>query len=101
LQIDYIDYVDKSSRKFIAPDGKIRVVTFHSSRGLEASNVLILGIEKLQQLSRFTKVEPSRLGYIAISRAIFNLVICFRSSKKNKLTEFIEDAVSHININYG
>lgn len=101
LQIDYIDYVDKSSRKFIAPDGKIRIVTFHSSRGLEASNVLILGIEKLQQLSRFTKVEPSRLGYIAISRAIFNLVICFRSSKKNKLTEFIENAVSHININYG
>ena len=101
LQVDYIDYVDKSSRKFIAPDGKIRVVTFHSSRGLEASNVLILGIEKLQQLSRFTKVEPSRLGYIAISRAIFNLVICFRSSKKNTVTDFIEDAVSHININYG
>jgi hypothetical protein len=101
LQIDYIDYVDKSSRKYIAPEGKIRVVTFHSSRGLEASNVLILGIEKLQQLSRFTKVEPSRLGYIAISRAIFNLVICFRSSKKNALTKFIEDAVSHINVNYG
>lgn len=101
LKIDYIDYVDKASRKFIAPDGKIRVVTFHSSRGLEAANVLILGIEKLQQLSRFTKVEPSRLGYIAISRAIFNLVICLRSSKKNDLTEFVEDAVSHINVNYG
>ena len=101
LKIGYIDYVDKSSRKYIAPEGKIRVVTFHSSRGLEATNVLILGIEKLLQLSRSTKVDPSRLGYIAISRAIFNLVICIRASKKNVLTEFVEDAVSHINTNYG
>ena len=99
--IGYIDYVEKNSRKHIAPEGKIRAVTFHSSRGLEASTVLILGIEKLQQLHRTTGIDPSRLGYIIVSRAIFNLIICLRPSKKTAVTDFIESAVSHINVNYG
>jgi hypothetical protein len=99
--IGYIDYVEKGSRKHIAPEGKIRIVTFHSSRGLEAANVVVIGIEKLLQLGRTTGIDPSRLGYIIISRAIFNLIICLRSSKKTMITNFIESAVSHINVNYG
>lgn len=99
--VDYIDYVDKKTRRHIAPIGKMRVVTFHSSRGLESSRVIIFGIERLDFLNRVTKVDPSRLGYISISRAIFDLTICIRSQRKNYITDFIENSVSYINLNYG
>ena len=98
--IDCIDYVDKTKRKHIAPEGKIRIVTFHSSRGLEAANVILFGIERLQVLSKKTSIDAMRLGYIGVSRAIFNLTICIRSNKRNLITDFIEKAISHISTNY-
>ena len=99
--IGFIDYVEKKSRKYIAPEGKLRIVTFHSSRGLEASKVLIFGIEKLQLLSRVTGGDLNNLGYITISRAIFDLTVCIRSNKTNQVTKFIEDAMTYIISNYG
>lgn len=98
--IQYIDYVDKNKRKQIAPSSKIRLVTFHSSRGLEASNVIVFGAEKLASLSRTVNVNPAKLAYITLSRAIFNLNICVRSNRQNVITIFLEKALTHIQENY-
>lgn len=98
--IQYIDYVDKSNRKQIAPSSKIRLVTFHSSRGLEASSVIVLGAEKLASLGRTVNVNPAKLAYITLSRAIFNLNICIRSNRQNVITNFLEQALTHIQENY-
>jgi|694.fasta_scaffold114093_2 hypothetical protein len=88
-KIGYLDYVATTNRKLIAPANKIRLVTFHSSRGLEATNVLILGIEKLKMF----KESANRLGFITSSRAILNLTFCSRSSRKNHINQFIEDSI--------
>lgn len=88
-KIGYLDYVVFENRKLIAPERKIRLVTFHSSRGLEATNVVIFGIEKLKL---FKEIGP-KIGFIATSRAILNLTFCSRSSRKNHINEFIENAV--------
>jgi hypothetical protein len=89
IKIGYLDYVDSNNRKLIAPDNKIRLVTFHSARGLEATNVIIFGVEKLKM---FKDLAP-KLGFIITSRAILNLTFCSRSSRKNYINQFIEDAI--------
>jgi hypothetical protein len=98
--IDYLDYVEKNNRKQIAPSGKIRLVTFHSCRGLEGTTVIIFGLEKLASLGRNSGLDPAKLGYIALSRAIFKLVICVRKNRQNKFTEFVSQALAYIQSNF-
>ncbi len=99
-EIGFIDYVEQTNRKKIAPKDKIRLVTYHSCRGLEGVSVLIFGIEKINIFDKSQNKISPKLGYIALSRAIFNLTICVRASKKNYITEFIEKSLAHIKDNH-
>lgn len=100
MGVGFIDYVIQENRKKIAPKDKIRLVTYHSCRGLEGVSVLVFGIEKISMFDKVSKKISPKLGYIALSRAIFNLSICVRASKRNSITEFIENSIAYIKDNH-
>ena len=91
-EIGYLDYVDSENRSSIPCNSKIRLVTYHSCRGLEAVHTIVLGIEKLNNLSAY-KGLINKLAYVVFSRAILGLTICIRGDHQNKVTKFIEKAV--------
>jgi hypothetical protein len=98
--IQYLDLVARESRKVILPPHHIRLVSFHSARGLEAKSVIVFGIEGLFGLARATSTSPGRLAYILLSRAIFKLSICLRSSRRNSTVEFLEKSVEYLQEHY-
>lgn len=50
---------------------QVRVVTYHSSRGLEGLRSIILGFEHLVEAARLDDLRASNLGYIALTRSAF------------------------------
>lgn len=98
--VGYIDLVESTNRRLIAPAEKIRLVTFHSCKGLEASRVMVFGIEGIDGLAKSAKTCPEKIGYIVLSRAIFSMTVCVRSSKKNNIVEFIERCLIYMNEHY-
>jgi len=94
--IAHIDYVNDKHRRRIAPSNSIRFVTFHSSRGLDAANVICFGLSQIKDLSRQLNIAPENLGYIVLSRAIFDLTIVQRLSTRNEITDFIESALQFL-----
>jgi Nuclease-related domain/Uncharacterized conserved protein (DUF2075) len=92
----YIDYINEEFRRHIAQPDMIRLCTFHSSRGIEGRRVLIFGIEQLESLSQRVDVEPQNLGYVVLSRSVFECVICVRPSTFTKEVEFIQESLKHL-----
>ncbi len=93
--ISYLDYVENDNRSSIPCSSKIRLVTYHSCRGLEALHAIVIGIEKLNNLSSYNGIV-NKLAYVVFSRAILGLTICIRSNFQNKCTKFIEKAILKI-----
>lgn len=90
--IGFIDYTDESRRRQIAQPEDIRLSTFHSARGLEAERVVIFGLEQLANY-----VEPEglrRIGYVTLSRSVFECVIAVRRSVHSDIIDFIERALA-------
>jgi hypothetical protein len=87
--IAFIDYCADENRSCIAPANTIRLCTFHSARGLEAATVIVLDIERIASICNKLKIDPANLGYIILSRAIFNLTIVLRNKMKNQISHFI------------
>ncbi len=83
----------------------ITLSTFHSSKGLEWKNVFIMPLsdsitpnksklEKLNNLGQMKYIEEERrLLYVAITRAINNLVIFYNNSTNNNMpgSEMVDD----------
>lgn len=93
--IGFLDYVDPENRSSIPCESKIRLVTFHSCRGLEAVHTIVFGVEKLYSIPSYKDVM-NKLAYVVFSRAILGLTICIRREAQNRITKFIEGAVLHI-----
>ena len=91
--VGFIDYTQESTRRMIAPDDNIRVCTFHSSRGLEGAHVVIFGIDRLTHLASHIGVDPFSLGYIVLSRALFETTICVRRDLRSRVVEFLDALV--------
>jgi hypothetical protein len=56
---------------------------------LEAATVIVLDIERIASICNKLKIDPANLGYIILSRAIFNLTIVLRNKMKNQISHFI------------
>lgn len=95
--IAFIDYCEDDNRTCIAPANTIRLCTFHSARGLEAATAIIIDIEKISSISNKLNIDPANLGYIILSRAIFNLTIVLRNKMKNQISHFIISATEKLN----
>lgn len=80
IPVEWINQ-DRNSRHYNPSAGSIKLVTMHSSKGLEFPVVFIPGLGFLpSQQSVF--VQEARLLYVAITRAIDQLVMsCDRSSE--------------------
>ena len=90
--VGYTDYVDEKNRRYIAPNENIRLATYHSSRGLEATRVVIFNFDKLPHLSPSDAMSEEKLAYIVLSRAIFQTCIVMRPNVVNKVTKFLYSA---------
>ena len=94
--VGYLDYCEDENRSCIAPSNTIRLCTFHSARGLEAASSIVLDIEKIASISNKLNIDPANLGYIILSRAIFNLTIVLRNKMKNQISHFIISATEKL-----
>jgi hypothetical protein len=63
-EIPFVDLIEERNRRNMTPDGHVKLVTYNSSRGLSAGNVLVLGIDELTD-----KPRDHNLAAIALSRA--------------------------------
>lgn len=91
--VGYIDYTEDKFRRFIAPNEKIRFCTFHSSRGLEAARVVVFGIERIKKIGEDLNFDFKKLGFIVLSRSIFDCLIV-RRSYDQEITPFLEKCVA-------
>jgi hypothetical protein len=76
--VDFIDYTVEDNRRASPLNTQVRFSTFHSSRGLEGDRVVVFGIETLGRLAEQIKTEAKNLGFIVLSRAVFDTVIALR-----------------------
>jgi hypothetical protein len=91
LKLDFIDYTIEENRRLDYLINQVRIVSFHSCRGIEANFTIILGFEELFHLSDTAHCDYHKLGYIILSRAKFETYI-FLDSTKNKpnTTKFLD-----------
>ena len=89
---EFTDYTSPNNRRNIASAEKIRFCTFHSSRGLEAHNVVIFGMENIIAASE-GKNKAENLAYIVLSRANFNCTMYVRRSKGKETIDFLERVI--------
>jgi len=84
--IDYLENIsiltDLDSEEDENPD-KLSMMTIHSAKGLEFTNVFVVGVEEnlfpnaMSAMSLHELEEERRLFYVAITRAMKNLIICY------------------------
>jgi hypothetical protein len=90
--IAYTDYVLEKNRRDIAPNENIRLATYHSSRGIEGTRVVIFNFDKLPYLSADETMCEEKLAYVVLSRAVFQTCIVMRPNVTNKVTKFLYSA---------
>jgi len=95
-KIDYVDYTIEENRSTISKKNTLRFCTYHSSKGLEADTVIVFGFDKIKNICDRLDIKSNYLGYIALSRAITDLVIVSRNSLKNFIIAFLIKAQSRL-----
>lgn len=87
---DYLENVslltdqDKKDEEVV---DRVSMMTIHSAKGLEYTNVFIVGVEENLFPNAMTLYNPKeieeerRLFYVAITRAMKNLIICYSTSR--------------------
>jgi hypothetical protein len=85
----FIDYTDETQRRDIAHPEMVRLCTFHSARGLEGMRVLVFGFERIEGISDQVNADFANLGYIVLSRSLFECVIAVRKMSTSKVVPFL------------
>jgi len=80
--IAFLDYTEQRNRRLAARSDRVRLCTYHSARGLEGYRVVVLGLECLDRLAESVGVDLTHLGYMLMSRAVFECVIVRRTSTR-------------------
>jgi hypothetical protein len=86
----FIDYTREAARRASARNNQVRLCTFHSSRGLEGSRVVIFGFELIGDLAERVNVDVRNLAFVVLSRAVFETVIAIRSVVSRDTTQFLK-----------
>jgi hypothetical protein len=92
--LEFIDYTIEKKRRQIASRNHVRLCTFHSARGIEAHRVLLFGFEMIDKTIQ--KQYLKNLGYISLSRSLFELVIAIRISQRTEFICFIEETLNQL-----
>ena len=93
--LNWIDYVSDKMRGSSSPEQMIRLVTFHSCRGLDALSTVVFGIDMFGIDGLPTQAQ-SKLAHIVLSRSIFEMTIVMRTSRSGFISEFIDAALGYI-----
>ena len=78
--VPFTDYTVNANRRSIAHTDAVRLCTYHSARGLEGQRVVLLGVEGIDSLAAGTRTPVRHLGYIVLSRSVFECVMVRRAS---------------------
>lgn len=86
--------MQKKEEENEADDNTVRLMTLHSSKGLEFDNVWILGCSKGIIPSKYSVNidEERRLLYVGMTRAKFNLFLSRSMSNDSDCSPFIDEA---------
>lgn len=90
--IPFIDLVDVQNRRTTAKEGDVRLVTYHSARGLTARHVIVCDFEALddkQSWKEDSKLQRT-LGNIILSRASEETVVLRNKDIDSPHSEFIK-----------
>lgn len=81
---------DKKSRFFDPGEDSVKVMTFHSSKGLEFDTVVVAGIGALPLKGQDNAAE-ARLLYVAMTRAMNHLLLTASQESEffNRLKEIV------------
>jgi hypothetical protein len=94
IPVEWVNF-DSQSRNYKPADSSVKLVTMHSSKGLEFPVILIPGVGRMPDLTQSPE-EEARLLYVGMTRAIDQLVMtCDRSSE---FVNRIEAAVRRITL---
>lgn len=80
---------NKSVRFLGQKDAKILLTTFHSSKGLEFDEAIVLDLDEIRESESIPELK-NRLAYVAVSRAksrLYVLAFCRRGNFAKKLNE--------------
>ncbi|WP_162601245.1 nuclease-related domain-containing DEAD/DEAH box helicase [Occallatibacter savannae] len=77
LGMEYVDYSISQNREIPHSPNEVRICTFHSCRGIEGYYSLVLGFESLCEAANQVNVFAQNLGYITLTRAVFDTDIVF------------------------
>ena len=90
LNVDALDQVGSPNRRQMLEPGQVRVVTYHSARGLEAARALVFGFHRLEALG--TPAQQRALGYIALSRGRQGTTVAVEPGARSEHLDFLTSA---------
>jgi hypothetical protein len=92
LDVHRIDFTIKGNRNTTPRDHQVRISTFHSSRGVEASIVVLLDLERLAERTR-----ARQQLYIGLTRAVRLAIVLEPDIAVSQLSTLLERAAACIN----
>jgi ATP-dependent exoDNAse (exonuclease V) beta subunit len=92
LDVPRIDFTIKENRNTTPRDHQVRISTFHSSRGVEASIVVLLDLERLAERTR-----ARQQLYIGLTRAVRLAIVLEPDIAVSQLATLLERAAACIN----
>jgi len=98
IKQDFIDYTIDDNRRLDYRLNQVRIVSYHSSRGLESNFSIVLGFEELKKLSENSNCDYHKLGYIILSRAKYETYLFIDNSKPEN--NFSESFINYTDIIY-
>ena len=90
LNVGFLDQVDSPHRRQMRESGQVRVVTYHSARGLEAARAIVFGFHWLGYLG--TPDQQRALGYIALSRGRHGTTVAVEPGARSDHLDFVTAA---------
>lgn len=97
LDVPFLDQADEEQRRQLLHRETVRVVTYHSARGIEAGRCLVFGFEALDRMG--PEVRQRNLGYIALSRARHGTTIALSPYASGAHVDFLKTVVTRITTN--
>lgn len=91
--IPFIDLVPTQNRRMLAPEGYVRLITYHSARGLTARHVIVCDFEAIDNKESW-KENPKlqrTLGNVILSRASEETVILRNQDIDSPHADFIKE----------
>lgn len=76
-QVPFIIADEKNKRNLYEGEASVKVLTMHSSKGLEFEHVFITGLNRFGEYSQLDDEQRARLLYVAMTRAVEDLTLTY------------------------